>query len=140
MIRFERVRGQCEVCARPHGQRVFYLGDGRWWDSEYTSWRNGAGRFICLPGGADDVLESVRTTRITLATGHRVHDPANNAAKNLAALRQRCHTYRHCRGHAGGHENGCVHRDEAGGKDDPRRGPWAIIALLAMLPKKPATP
>ncbi|TXM92618.1 hypothetical protein FV223_11255 [Methylobacterium sp. WL116] len=27
MIRFERAKGRCEVCARPHGQRVFHLGD-----------------------------------------------------------------------------------------------------------------
>lgn len=30
VIRFERAKGRCEVCARPHGQRVFHLGDGRW--------------------------------------------------------------------------------------------------------------
>jgi hypothetical protein len=67
-------------------------------------------------------MECVRTTRVSLATGHRVHDLANNTVKNLAAFRQRCHTYCHChcRGHAGDHENGCVRREEAGGKDDPR--------------------
>lgn len=56
VIRFERAKGRCEVCARPHGQRVFHLGDGRWWDREEGSWRDGAGRFICLAIGADDVL------------------------------------------------------------------------------------
>ena len=53
VIRFERAKGRCEVCARPHGQRVFHLGDGRWWDAEEGSWRDGAGRFICLAIGAD---------------------------------------------------------------------------------------
>jgi hypothetical protein len=30
MIRFERAKGPYEVCARPHGERVFHLGDSRW--------------------------------------------------------------------------------------------------------------
>jgi hypothetical protein len=91
VIRFERAKGRCEVCARPHGQRVFHLGDGRWWDGEEASWRDGAGRFICLAIGADDVLGQVRTTRVVLATGHRDHDTANNGPENLAAFCQRCH-------------------------------------------------
>ncbi|WP_082503957.1 hypothetical protein [Methylobacterium sp. Leaf111] len=91
VIRFKRAGGRCEVCARPHGQRVFHLGDGRWWDAEGASWRDGAGRFICLAIGADDVLGRVRTTRVVLATGHRDHDTANNGPKNLAAFCQRCH-------------------------------------------------
>ena len=91
VIRFERAKGRCEVCWRPHGQRVFHLGDGRWWDGEEGSWRDGTGRFICLAIGADDVLGRVRTTRVVLATGHRDHDTANNGPKNLAAFCQRCH-------------------------------------------------
>ena len=90
VIRFQRAKGRCEVCARPHGQRVFHLGDGRWWDREESSWRDGAGRFICLAVGTDDVLGRVRTTRGVLATGHRDHDTAINAGKNLAAFCQRC--------------------------------------------------
>ncbi len=44
VIRFHRARGCCEACDRPHLQRVFHLGDGRWWDTESGSWRNGQRR------------------------------------------------------------------------------------------------
>ena len=91
VTRFQRAGGRCEVCARPHGQRVFHLGDGRWWDGEAVSWRDGAGRFIYLAMGVDDILGQVRTTRVVLATGHRDHDTANNRSKNLTAFCQRCH-------------------------------------------------
>lgn len=91
VIRFGRAKGRCEGCARPHGRVVFHLGDGRWWDEEAASWRDGAGRGICLAVGADDVLGAARTTRVVLATAHRNHDTADNAAANLAALCQRCH-------------------------------------------------
>ncbi len=40
-VRFGRAKGRCEHCARPHGQRVFHLGDGRWWDRSRLCWRNG---------------------------------------------------------------------------------------------------
>ena len=33
-IRFGRAQGRCESCGRPHGQMVYHLGDGRWWDVE----------------------------------------------------------------------------------------------------------
>ncbi|OAH29755.1 hypothetical protein AX289_29535 [Methylorubrum populi] len=91
VIRFGRAKGRCEGCGRPHGQTVFHLGDGRWWDEEAASWRDGTGQFVCLPVGADDVLRIARTTRVVLATGHRNHDTADNAPANLAAWCQRCH-------------------------------------------------
>ncbi|UYW29508.1 hypothetical protein OKC48_13690 [Methylorubrum extorquens] len=91
VIRFGRAKGRCESCGRPHGRTVFHLGDGRWWDEEAASWRDGAGRPICLAVGADDVLGVARTTRVVLATAHRNHDTADNAAVNLAAFCQRCH-------------------------------------------------
>ena len=90
VIRFGRARGRCEGCGRPHGRTVFHLGDGRWWDDEAESWRDGAGRMIRL-STADDVLAATRTTRVVLATAHRNHDTADNAAANLAAFCQRCH-------------------------------------------------
>ncbi|CAO4167565.1 hypothetical protein [Methylorubrum populi] len=90
VIRFGRARGRCEGCGRPHGRTVFHLGDGRWWDDEAESWRDGAGRMIRL-STADDVLAAARTTRVVLATAHRNHDTADNAAANLAAFCQRCH-------------------------------------------------
>ena len=66
-----------------------HLGDGRWWDEERQSWRNGRGRVLraVLPHPANDAL----TTRVYLATAHLDHDPGNSHSRNLAALCQRCH-------------------------------------------------
>jgi hypothetical protein len=66
LIRFGRAKGRCEHCRRPHGARVFHLGDGRWWDAE-------------------------RMTRVFIACAHLNHDPTDNGPRNLAALCQRCH-------------------------------------------------
>nr|WP_137830248.1 hypothetical protein [Methylobacterium sp. L1A1] len=90
-IRFGRAKGRCEGCRRPHGRAVFCLADGRWWDDEAATWRDGFGRIVCTAVGADDVLATVRTTRVVLATAHRNHDTADNASANLAAWCQRCH-------------------------------------------------
>ena len=91
LIRFRRAGGRCDGCRRPHGQTVWHLGDGRWWDAQAGSWRDGAGQMICLEIDADDVLAVVRTTRVVLAAAHRNHDTADNANANLAAFCQRCH-------------------------------------------------
>ena len=91
VIRFRRAGGRCEACGRPHGQTVWHLGDGRWWDAQAASWRDGAGKVIRLAAGADDLLKAVRTTRVVLATAHRNHDTADNTNANLAAFCQRCH-------------------------------------------------
>ncbi|MFG5121758.1 hypothetical protein [Methylorubrum sp. POS3] len=90
-IRFGRAKGRCEGCGRPHGRAVFCLADGRWWDDEAETWRDGSGRIVCTAVGDDDVLATVRTTRVVLATAHRNHDTADNAPANLAAWCQRCH-------------------------------------------------
>ena len=34
VIRFERAKGRCERCSRPHGREIRHLGDGRWWDED----------------------------------------------------------------------------------------------------------
>ncbi|AWI87945.1 hypothetical protein C0214_06370 [Methylobacterium sp. DM1] len=92
VIRFGRAKGYCEQCGRPHGQLVFHLGDGRWWDAHGQTWRSGKGRPLklaplkYLPTGT--VIE---TTRVYLAYAHLDHDPGNNDPKNLKALCQRCH-------------------------------------------------
>ncbi|GJE02823.1 hypothetical protein [Methylobacterium isbiliense] len=91
VIRFHRAQGRCEACNRPHLQRVFHLGDGRWWDAESGCWRDGQGRRLRGRLRKADLLGGVRTTRVVLATAHRDHDPSNNANENLAALCQRCH-------------------------------------------------
>eukprot|EP01037_Dinobryon_pediforme_P017091 gene17091-17281_t len=92
MIRFERAKGRCEHCRRPHGQTVYHLGDGRWWDQDSLTWRNGSGRGLKLLADAPSPDHpGIRTTRVVLATAHLDHDPTNNRQKNLKALCQRCH-------------------------------------------------
>ena len=67
-IRFGRAKGRCEHCRRPHGRLVFHLGDGRWWDEEAATWRNGRGRALSLltqppaPGDDDDPHDQSRAS------------------------------------------------------------------------------
>ncbi|MEW6625303.1 MULTISPECIES: hypothetical protein [Sphingomonadales] len=89
LIRFDRAKGRCEHCRRPHGGHVFHLGDGRWWDAAARQWRDGRGRRVGVPRA--DLAAVVRITRVYLACAHLNHDPTDNAARNLAALCQRCH-------------------------------------------------
>ncbi|OHV17560.1 hypothetical protein BK022_04780 [Methylorubrum extorquens] len=91
VIRFGRAKGRCEACGRPHGRTVFSLGDGRWWDADAVSWRDGTGGLVCLDAGSGDVLGEIRTTRVVLAAAHRNHDTADNSPANLAVFCQRCH-------------------------------------------------
>jgi glyoxylase-like metal-dependent hydrolase (beta-lactamase superfamily II) len=52
-------------------------------------WRDGRGRWTRLP--SPDQLRLTRLTWVVLSAAHLDHDPGNNAARNLAALCQRCH-------------------------------------------------
>ncbi len=72
-VRFVRAKGRCQVCGRPHGETVRHLGDGRWWDEEQQTWRDGRGRKVPSPALAEDV--PVRTTKVVLAAAHLDHDP-----------------------------------------------------------------
>ncbi|MER2266671.1 hypothetical protein [Methylobacterium oxalidis] len=90
-IRFRRAGGCCEGCGRPHGQHVYCLRDGRWWDAEIGAWRDGRGRAIREQLRAEDLLAGIRRTKVVLATAHRDHDTTNNTGANLAAFCQRCH-------------------------------------------------
>lgn len=92
-IRFVRAKGRCEQCGRPHGRVVFHLGDGRWWDEDAKTWRNGKGRPLSrLPALAPSPEAGViRTTKVVLAAAHLDHDPGNNRPRNLKAFCQRCH-------------------------------------------------
>ncbi len=90
-IRFRRAKGRCEACGRPHGRIVQHLGDGRWWDEQRHTWRDGAGKPLRRMKPPHSIVERVRLTRTVLATAHRDHDPQNNDGANLAALCQRCH-------------------------------------------------
>ena len=91
MVRFGRARGRCEGCGRPHGQHVVHLGDGRWWDGEASTWRNGRGRALRSLPAPEQWTIPLTTTRVVLACAHLDHDPGNNRLRNLKALCQRCH-------------------------------------------------
>ena len=91
VIRFERAKGQCQGCGRPHGRIICHLGDGRWWDPQRQVWRDGQGRRVGRVLEVEGLQEQVRITRVVLATAHRDHDPTNNHPRNLVALCQRCH-------------------------------------------------
>lgn len=88
-VRFERAQGRCQVCGRPHGQRIRVVASGRWFDVDTGNWRDTKGR---KTGGPDliDLIEA-RETRVVLAAAHLDHDPRNNRLSNLRALCQRCH-------------------------------------------------
>ena len=90
MIRFNRAKGRCECCDRPHGHTVQHLGDGRWWDDQRLVWRDGRGRDLPrVKLAADD--PSARPTKVVLAAAHIDHDPSNCKPRNLKAFCQRCH-------------------------------------------------
>jgi hypothetical protein len=92
-VRFERAKGRCEHCGRPHGRLVVHLGDGRWWDEDAKSWRNGKGRALTGMPAYAAVPEDPKTlvTKVVLAAAHLDHDPGNNRQRNLKAFCQRCH-------------------------------------------------
>jgi hypothetical protein len=88
-VRFERAGGVCQTCGRPHGVTVNVLPDGRWYDPEQKTWRDGRGRNARWPDL--EQLSRLRATRVVLAAAHLDHDPANNRLRNLRSLCQRCH-------------------------------------------------
>lgn len=89
-IRFERAKGRCEACGRPHRHIICVLEDGRWIDpASDGQWYTPLGEPIREPPSAD--LWSVRLVRVVLTTAHLDHNPANGADANLAAWCQRCH-------------------------------------------------
>jgi hypothetical protein len=89
LVRFGRAGGRCERCGRPHGRTVHHLGDGRWFDAEAETWRDGRGREIEPPAYGE--YRRLRRTRVVLAAAHLDHDPTNNRSRNVRALCQRCH-------------------------------------------------
>lgn len=90
LVCFERAKGRCQGCGRPHGQLVAHLRDGRWWDAEAGTWRSGKGR--PLPALASLTCDETHPrTKVVLAAAHLDHDPGNNRLRNLRAFCQRCH-------------------------------------------------
>ena len=88
-VRFDRAKGKCERCQRPHGTTVRCLPDGRWFDPSDRTWRDGRGRSARWPTLVEAI--EMRTTRVVLAAAHLDNDPANNRLRNLRSLCQRCH-------------------------------------------------
>ncbi len=68
---------------------MHHLGDGRWWDEDAGTWRNGTGREVAWPAYAE--YKQLKQTTVVLATAHLDHDPGNNRVRNVRALCQRCH-------------------------------------------------
>ena len=91
VIRFRRAQGRCERCRRPHGGLVYHLGDGRWWDEQASTWRNGKGRALRRLAPPNRLGQPLKSTRVFLACAHVDHDTVNNRPRNLKALCQRCH-------------------------------------------------
>ena len=91
-IRFERARGRCQACGRPHLVWLRCLPDGRWFDEAARTWRNRRGKPCRWP----DLIEAagLRSTRVVLAAAHLDGNPANNRLRNLRSLCQRCHVLR----------------------------------------------
>lgn len=93
-VRFRRAKGRCEHCDRPHGRLVCVLADGRWWDEDLSRWRDDKGKRVRtnLPPPAELAPGFGHVwTKVAIACAHLNHDVADNAARNLAALCQRCH-------------------------------------------------
>jgi hypothetical protein len=88
-VRFDRARGRCEACGRPHATLIRCLPDGRRFDPAQQTWRDRRGRHAHWP----DLLAMIpaRTTRVLLAAAHLDHDPSNNRLRNLKCFCQRCH-------------------------------------------------
>ena len=77
-IRFHRAAGR---------RQVLHAGDGRWFDRQRSTWRDGAGAEIKRPAKP----YRLRWTFVRLATCHVDHDPTNSDPANLRAWCQRCH-------------------------------------------------
>lgn len=62
--------GSCERCRRPHGQRIYHLGDGRWWDMAMFAWRGDDGEILRIQPMAED-LGPIAVTRVMLTVTRR---------------------------------------------------------------------
>jgi hypothetical protein len=91
MIRFERAKGRCERCGRPHGREIQHLGDGRWWDEDERTWRNARGRDACPAAGGDNIGEpsSCSTSAFGLSRSRRCPSPKCHRANSALAARWR---------------------------------------------------
>ncbi|TXN75527.1 hypothetical protein FV228_03650 [Methylobacterium sp. WL18] len=88
-ISLRRGGGSCEHCQRPHGQSVYHLGDGRWWDMAVFAWRGDDGEILHVQPMAED-LGSIEITRVMLTVTRRNRD----AGANSVAVCQHCRRLR----------------------------------------------
>lgn len=88
-VRFERAKGTCERCGRPHNRLVFQSADGRWFNERSWTWHGQRGQVVYPP--SDAAIARGRFVRVLISTAHLDHDPTNNRMRNLRALCQRCH-------------------------------------------------
>jgi hypothetical protein len=78
VIRFGRAAGRCEQCGRPHNEDALHLGDGRWWDAAFPTWRNRQGQLPRRLPPPEQWNGTLLTTHVVLACAHLDHDPTNN--------------------------------------------------------------
>ncbi|HYE00725.1 MAG TPA: hypothetical protein VEH84_15195 [Alphaproteobacteria bacterium] len=90
-VRFDRARGRCEVCGKPHRAVVTQLRDGRWADPAEGVWRDAKGRPCAVP----DLVEYAgsRQSKVILTTMHLDGRPWNNDPANLMAACLGCHSH-----------------------------------------------
>ena len=48
-VRFDRAKGRCEACGRPHAKLIRCLQDGRWFDPIQQRWRDRRGWHVRWP-------------------------------------------------------------------------------------------
>ncbi|QKC86896.1 hypothetical protein EB232_35405 (plasmid) [Mesorhizobium sp. NZP2077] len=89
---FQRSKGRCENCGRPHGKTVAHLGDGRWWDVEATMWRSGLGKALRDLPPLLNYQETIQYIRVFLAA---VHLDRDSLAPNRRVYCQRCAMLHH---------------------------------------------
>jgi hypothetical protein len=123
-IRFDRARGRCETCDRPHLRVVQTLPDGQWYDDERHVWRDGMGQRADGPAGRDP--PSLRWVRVVISAAHLDHDPVNRDPGNLSALCQRCHLRHDLQFHLARRWVTCRRRSALG---DLFLGSYAILDL-----------
>lgn len=64
-IGLRRGGGSCERCQRRHGQNVYHLGDGQWWDMAVFAWRGNDDEILRVQPMAED-LGPIAVTRVRL--------------------------------------------------------------------------
>lgn len=91
LVRFERAKGRCKHCQRPHAKIVCHFGDGRRWDEDASTWRDVKGRIVRMGVPPAPEPGHAPVTRVYQATSNLDNNSGHNDFRNLKALCQRCH-------------------------------------------------